>query len=56
MNSGLRGRIDELVKPSGTHATHTPEDRVTRAMEIQEDIMKKVEFLEKQVNTQLCFT
>jgi len=44
----VRGRIDELVKPSGTHATHTPEDRVTRAMEIQEDIMKKVEFLEKQ--------
>ena len=30
-------------------ASCSPEDRVTRAMEIQEDIMKKVEFLEKQV-------
>ena len=43
----FRGRIDELVKP--TDASHSPEDRVTRAMEIQEDIFKKVEFLEKQV-------
>jgi hypothetical protein len=42
-----RGRIDEIIKPSQS-GSFSPEDRVTRAMEVQEDILKKSEFLAKQ--------
>ena len=45
-----RNKIDEIIKPQ-LGGTFSPEDRVTKAMEIQEDIMKKSDFLTKQVRS-----
>jgi hypothetical protein len=42
-----RHRIDDIIKPSSSK-TFSPEDRVTRAMEMQEDLLRKSEFLKKQ--------
>lgn len=42
-----RGKMDDIIKPSHD-SSFSPEDRVTKAMELQEDILEKSEFLKKQ--------
>ena len=42
-----KNRIHDIVKPSHEN-NFSPEDRVTKTMEIQEDLQKKSEFLKKQ--------
>ena len=42
-----RGSIDDIIRPSHV-SNFSPEDRVTKTMEIQEDLKKKSEFLRKQ--------
>ncbi|TRY72301.1 hypothetical protein TCAL_11269 [Tigriopus californicus] len=44
-----RGKMDDIIKPS-YDSSFSPEDRVTKAMELQEDILEKSEFLKKQEN------
>ena len=40
-----RKRIDAIIEPK---ADLSPEDRVTKAMEVQEDLLKKSDFTKKQ--------
>eukprot|EP00095_Tigriopus_kingsejongensis_P000590 maker-scaffold95_size379157-snap-gene-0.22 protein:Tk00590 transcript:maker-scaffold95_size379157-snap-gene-0.22-mRNA-1 annotation:"PREDICTED: uncharacterized protein LOC578961" len=41
-----RQKMDDIIKPS-SDSSFSPEDRVTRAMEMQEDIMKRSDYLDR---------
>ena len=43
-----RKRVDNIISPD---SSFSPEDRVTKTMEFQEDLRKKIEFLAAQENT-----